>query len=132
MNPPRKLVKPMSLDAVIDQALQQPPVTIVAESGAITQVAGEPAPPAQETPVGAGQGRARQLPWETANERIIHYFQVRMPETLKLKLEWLELQSRIKGERPGTKGMQHKIVLTILEREIDKLVAKELKGEVTS
>lgn len=131
MNNPRTIRKPMSLDAVIDQALQQPPVTVVAESGAVTQVHTEPAGTdhsAAEKTSEAGQGRAPKQAWDEADPRIIHYFQVRMPEPLKLKLEWLEIQMRLQGERTG-KGLQHKIVLTSLEKEINKLIAKALKHE---
>lgn len=115
------------IDARIAAALKPPIPTVVSESGEVSVVPGkepedkemgrseaapEPAAPAAPT-----------LPWDGANERIVSFFQVRMPEPLKLKIEWLDSRN-IGKKRRG----QHQIVLDALEREIDRLVAKELKG----
>lgn len=131
-------VSKTSVSDLIDKALEKPPVTVVAESGAVTHIEApiEPqaaAPAAQAAPVNdsdlvsgaTGEG----LPWEDANPRILSFFQLRLPEPTKLKLEWLlakELAASKhlpKSDRPS----QHSIALEALERELDRLVAKHLK-----
>lgn len=118
------------LDKLFNAALKKPTASAVTEEGdvvnieaphEVTQVTTPTQPEAAHEPAG--------LPWDEANPRVISFFQIRMPEPLKMKIEWLELQHRMKGERSGSRGLQHQIALTALEREIDRLVAKELKAK---
>lgn len=107
----------IALNRLMDQALKRPDPTAVTADGQVIE-----APAKQNEPIET-PSTGHDLPWEDANERIVAYFQIRMPEPLKLKIEWLG--SRRIG---GTKESQHQIALKALEREIDRMVAKELKG----
>lgn len=124
------------LDKLFDAALKKPHASAITEGGAVVSI--EPvAEVSQVTEVtevtaapqqGAVTVLPANLPWDNTDPRVKLYFQVRMPEPLKRKIEWLELQRLMRGER-RSRGMQHDIVLGILEREIDRLVAKELKAK---
>lgn len=121
------------LDKLFNEALKKPEASAVTESGnvvkldtpanEVTQVTA----PEAETPVAVPP--IPGLPWEGVDPRILSFFQIRMPEPLKKKIEWLELQRLLRGERSNSRGMKHEIALSALEREIDRLVAKELKGK---
>lgn len=127
------------LDKLFDAALKKPHASAITEGGAVVSI--EPATEVTEvtevsqvTEVTATTQQAvattppANMPWDKADSRVKLYFQVRMPEPLKRKIEWLELQRLLRGER-RSRGMQHDIVLGILEREIDRLIAKELKAK---
>lgn len=113
------------LDKLFSAALKKPHASAVTETGAVVDLeptTDEATPVTQvTTPAPVPEGKAFHL-WDDANPRVISFFQIRMPEPLKRKIEWLA--SRQPG---GGSGKQHKITLAALEREIDRLVAKELK-----
>lgn len=124
------------LDKLFDAALKKPTASAVTESGAIVELPETTTEVTPVTPVTAAdapqpQGKGgHAYPWDDANPRVKCYFQIRMPETLKRKIEWLEIQHMMRGERGKSgKGMQHEIALAALEREIDRIVAKELKAK---
>ena len=115
------------LDNLFNAALKKPHASAVTEDGAVvdlkpetdevtpvTQVTSPAEPAVQE-----GKGGH---PWDAGNPRVISFFQIRMPEPLKMKIEFLA------SKLPGT-GKQHKIALSALEREIDRMIAKELKAK---
>lgn len=120
------------LDKLFDAALKKPHASAVTETGAVVEL---PEPKAEEvtqvtqvtTPAvpAAPEGKGGYLyPWDDANPRVISFFQIRMPEPLKRKIEWLDARNPSRE-----KSSQHKIALAALEREIDRLIARELKAK---
>lgn len=105
--------KVINANQLIDEALKRPASTLVTEGGDVMSA----------EPLAAELTSDMDMPWANANPRIISYVQIRMPEPLKLKLEWLH--ARQLGQ---AKQSQHAIALAALEREIDRLVAKARKG----
>lgn len=106
--------KAKSVDQIIDDALKPPSSTLVNEAGDVTttEPPGEPELTAD-----------MDMPWANAEPRILSFFQIRMPEPLKLKIQWLH------ARQLGTKKeSQHAIALAALEREVDRLVAKAHKA----
>ncbi|MEO9387215.1 hypothetical protein [Chromobacterium phragmitis] len=57
-----------------------------------------------------------KLPWVDANPRVIENFQLRIPEPLKKKLEW------VANNTP--KASQHSLALTALEKMLDRMIRK--------
>lgn len=118
------------LDKLFDAALKKPNASAVTETGAVVELGHSVKAPevTQVTkvtaPTNSAPAEQGANPWDDANPRIISFFQIRMPEPLKIKIEWLA--SRHLGEG---KGSQHKIALAALEREIDRMIAKELKSK---
>lgn len=116
----KKFAKPVNLGDAIQSALRPPPVTIVGEDGAVTQLGPAVAPAAEE-----GARQIQDMPWEQGNPRVISYFQLRLPEPLKIKLDWLYTSQKVE---PGEKRQSaHQIAIAAFEREIDRLIAKALK-----
>lgn len=119
---------PLLIDsmAFVRAATETPkPVVIGARAGEID------APPAQEQavpqvvtkekkpkaePVTKKEPEARD-PWEGADPKFIHYFQIRMPKPLNLKLQWLVDNS------VGRHSM-HSIALEAVESVVDARIAE--------
>lgn len=108
----------VDVDALMDQVMKKPSASGVSESGEVVVMREE------GVTTEAQQRPAQPLPWESANDRVISFFQIRMPEPLKLKIEWLAVRNFGDG-----KSSQHKIALKALEREIDRMIAREVKAK---
>lgn len=110
---------------MIDEALKKPATTVVAESGTVTTIDPPAAEAAPASTPGSDIAGTFASPWEEGNERIINFFQIRMPEPLKMKLDWLHATQKV---APGSKRLStHHIALTALERELNRLIAKAQK-----
>ena len=115
------------LDILFDQALKKPGASVVTASGKVVELppkdeVTEVTPVTHVTKVTASKSEPKGeggMPWDDANSRVISFFQIRMPEPLKLKIEWLAARHLAEG-----KGSQHKIALSALEREIDRMIAE--------
>lgn len=126
MNKPKfqKAASVDKLSAIYDEALKRPDTTIVSESGNVTQVTNvSDAAPEEGVEF---TNTDDDTPWSSANPRIIGFYQIRMPEPLKLKLEWLySHQSNLNNG--AQKESRHAIALGALTREIDRMIAKAKK-----
>ncbi len=144
-NPPlsKPPAAPTTMSALLTQAMADPAPAAISESGNIvtlTQPAPEAAAPTPEPvatapsdrAVSSGAGEAITLEvaqpalkivMEGADPNVITFFQIRMPETLKRKIEWLHAKQLGSRQRQS----MHAIALSALEREVDRLIRAELK-----
>lgn len=64
---------------------------------------------------------AQKMPWESANPKVISFVQVRMPETLSVKVKWVVYNS-------GGKSV-HAELLRVLEKGVDDRIAEILQTQ---
>lgn len=104
------------LRELISSATEKPaPVILGDKADAIDKKA-----PAAKIKAEKGRAPVKEAyPWETANPKIIKFVQVRTPEPLLNKLDY------IKANTLGNNG-RHEIILQILELAADKMI-EEIK-----
>ena len=106
--------------ALIRGASEKPPPIVIGDKQEVVSMDTTKAPKVQKPKKEQGRAPAKEsYPWETANPKIIKFVQVRTPEPLLHKLDF------IKANTLGNTG-RHEIILEILEQAADKMI-EEIK-----